>query len=163
MPDEWWSDDDRLLATLEDAVSSAQAVPSSFLAAGKAVYAWRTIDAELADLTYDSAADPELLSAIRAESATLRALTFASAGLTIEIEVTPEELLGQISPVQAGQVTAYAVTAEASGSTEESSGLGTAVIDDLGFFVIRPLPAEAFRLLCRTASGTTVLTGLISL
>lgn len=160
MPDEWWSDDDRLLATLEDAVSSAQAVPSSFLAAGKAVYAWRTIDAELADLTYDSAADPELLSAIRAESATLRALTFVSAGLTIEIEVTPEGLLGQISPVQAGQVTAYAGTADAG---EENSGFGTAVIDELGFFVIRPLPAEAFRLLCRTASGVTVLTGLISL
>lgn len=136
MPDEWWSDDDRLLATLEDAVSSAQAVPSSFLAAGKAVYAWRTIDAELADLTYDSAADPELLSAIRAESATLRALTFVSAGLTIEIEVTPEGLLGQISPVQAYQVTAYAGTADAG---EENSGFGTAVIDELGFFVIRPL------------------------
>lgn len=160
MPDEWWSDDDRLLATLDDAVSSARAVPSSFLAAGKAVYAWRTIDAELADLTYDSAADPELLSAIRAESATLRALTFVSAGLTIEIEVTPEGLLGQISPVQAGQVTAYAGTADAG---EEKSGFDTAVIDELGFFVIRPLPAEAFRLLCRTASGVTVLTGLISL
>src|SRR5688500_12073568 len=106
MPDEWWSDDDRLLATLEDAVSSERAVPSSFLAAGKAVCAWRTSDSELADLTHAPAAAPELLSAIRAESATLRALTFVSAGLTIEIEVTPEGLLGQISPVQTGQVTA---------------------------------------------------------
>ena len=163
MRDDWWVDDDQLLATLEDAVISAQAVPPAFVAAGKEVYAWRTIDAELADLTYDSAADPELLSAVRAEAATLRALTFVSAGLTIELEVTPDALLGQISPVQAGQITAYAASAEVITAVPDYPGVGTAVIDELGFFVVRPVPAAPFRLLCRTAAGTTVVTGLISL
>lgn len=157
MPDDWLSDDDRLLAVLADALDDARAVPPRFVEAGKAAYAWRTIDAELAALTYDSAADLELAGVLRADSATLRALTFAAADLTIELELTAEALLGQISPVEAGDVTAYSGPV-----TDEVSTIGTAVVDELGFFVLRPVPGEPFRLLCRTASGTTVLTGVVS-
>jgi hypothetical protein len=161
MSSQWWTDDDQLLAALDDALGTAQAVPPEFVEAGKAAYAWRTIDAELAALTYDSATDAELVSATRAEPATLRALTFASAGLTIDLEVRPDELLGQVSPEQAGRVTAYAGTVAADdepGTTE----VGTAGIDELGFFIIRPLPVEPFRLLCQTAAGLMVLTGWVS-
>lgn len=153
----WWRDDDQLLAVLDDALADARAVPAGFVDAGKAAYAWRTVDAELAALTYDSAKDADLAGAIRAESATLRALTFASAELTIELDLTPETLLGQISPVQAGRVTAYAGDA-GPGAAE----IGTAEIDELGFFTLRPVPDRPFRLLCRTSSGTTVLTGWVS-
>ena len=160
MVDQWWSSDDRLLEVLKDALSTEHAVPPEFIAAGKAAYAWRTIDAELAALTYDSAND--LVSATRAESATLRALTFASAGLTIELEVTPDALIGQISPVQAGRITAYVGATEPGAAEIGSTEAGSAVIDELGFFIIRPVPADTFRLLCQTASGTTVVTGPIS-
>jgi len=156
MPDDWMTDDDRLLAVLADALDDARAVPPGFVEAGKAAYAWRTIDAELAALTYDSAVD-DLAGVLRADSATLRALTFAAAELTIELELTAEALLGQISPVEAGDATAYSGPV-----TDEVNEIGTAVIDELGFFVLRPVPGEPFRLLCRTASGTTVLTGVVS-
>jgi hypothetical protein len=158
---QWWTDDDRLLAALDDALGTAHAVPPEFVEAGKAAYAWRTIDAELAALTYDSATDAELVTATRAEPATLRALTFASAGLTIDLEVTPDEILGQFSPEQPGQVTAYAGTLAAD-DEPGTTDVGTAAVDELGFFIIRPLPVEPFRLLCRTTSGLTVLTGWVS-
>jgi hypothetical protein len=162
MADRWWSDDEQLLAVLDDALGAARAVPQGFVEAGKAAYSWRTIDAELAALTYDSAADTELVTITRAESATLRALTFAAAGLTIELEVTPEALLGQVSPVQAGHAVAYVGAADAAADEPGASEIGTAVIDELGFFVLQPLPAEPFRLLCKVSSGTSVLTGWIS-
>jgi hypothetical protein len=152
MASQWWNDDDQLLAVLKDALRTEEAQPREFVEAGKAAYAWRTVDAELAALTYDSAGDAGLVGVTRSESATLRALTFASADLTIELEVTPEALLGQITPVQAGSVSVQVGTAEVS----------SAPIDELGFFIIRPVPAGAFRLLCRTASGAAVLTALVS-
>jgi len=151
----WWADDDELLAVLRDGLASARAVPRSFIEAGRAAYAWRTIDAELAVLTYDSAGDPELLTAAtrtRTDSVALRALTFASNRITIEVELTPEGLLGQLAPPQAGSVTARAGDLD----------VATAPIDDLGFFVLRPLPTRPFRLLVDTPSGETALTGWIS-
>jgi hypothetical protein len=149
----WWADDDELLAVLKGALTAAEAVPRSFIEAGRAAYTWRTIDAELAVLTYDSAGDAGLLAgATRADSAALRALTFASNRLTIEVELTPDGLLGQITPPQAGSVTAKAGELD----------VATAVIDDLGFFALHPLPTRPFRLLVDMPSGETAVTGWIS-
>ncbi|MEV6286072.1 hypothetical protein [Kribbella sp. NPDC051770] len=153
MDDQWWTDDDQLLEVLQDALVSARDVPPSLVAAGKAVYAWRTIDAELAALTYDSAWEREAVDVTRTtESAALRRLTFASDQVSIELELTPDELLGQLSPPQGGTVSL------AAGSEE----LGTATVDEFGFFVVRPVPDRPFRLTCRTDSGTTITTGLVS-
>ncbi|MFI7061817.1 hypothetical protein ACIBL3_12595 [Kribbella sp. NPDC050124] len=157
MSSQWWSDDDQLLEQLRDALSTARELPAGFVEVGKAAYAWRTIDAELAALTYDSAWDAEELTLTRAESAVLRTLTFSSDALTIELELTPHEVLGQISPPQRG--TARLAT-ESLGTDVDD--VGTAPIDDLGFFIVRPAPNHPFRLVCQTAAGVTVLTGWIS-
>jgi hypothetical protein len=152
MASQWWSDDDQLLEVLRDAMSTARELPPAFVEVGKAAYAWRTIDAELAALTYDSAWDAEELTLTRSESAMLRTLTFASDALTIELELTPHEVLGQISPPQAGTVRLAA----------DSEEVGTTPIDDLGFFIVRPTPRHPFRLVCQIAAGVTVMTGWIS-
>ena len=129
-------------------------VPRQVIEAGKAAWAWRTIDAELAALTYDSAAEPDLLTAgTRAEPASLRALTFSRDEMTIELEVTEDALVGQITPAQGGEtVVVRAGAAEAASATT----------DELGFFTIRPVPGQPFRLLIRTATGVAVLTGWVS-
>lgn len=158
----WWKDDEQLLATLDDALTSARAVPPAFLEAAKATYAWRTVDTELAALTYDSAEDFDLAGAVRAEPVPLRALTFASPEFTVELDLTPEMLIGQLSPGQPGRVTAYTGTAEAGAGDPDGTQIGTAAIDDLGFFTLRPTPDQPFRLLCRTSAGATVLTGWVS-
>jgi hypothetical protein len=153
MAGQWWSDDDQLFEVLRDALTNASEVPPGLVEAGKAVYAWRTIDAELAALTYDSAWDSDEVSVTRAaETAALRRLTFASETLSIELELMPDEILGQVSPPQGGTVRLAA----------GSDDLGTTPVDELGFFVIRPVPRRPFQITCRTDSGATVLTGWVS-
>jgi len=149
-----WNDDDHLFASLTRALREAEDVPPRFVETGKAVFAWHSIDAELADLTYDSSlSEPEPVGAMRAQDASLRALTFATAELTIEVEITADAVFGQILPAQAGSVVVYL----AGGPATE------APIDEMGFFAIRPLPAASFRLRCTTVFGLDVKTGLIAI
>jgi hypothetical protein len=151
---QWWSDDDGLLGALDDALRSARDVPSRFVEVGKASYTWRSIDAELAQLTYDSAAlEPAAaLAATRAE-ASLRAMTYAAEELVIELEVTDEALHGQVVPPQAGVVELLS----SDGTTR------TVPVDEVGWFSFRPTPTGTFRLRCRPADGRDVTTGWIAL
>jgi hypothetical protein len=144
-----WEDDD-LIAALQEALRARQAVPDEFVEAGKSAFAWRNIDAELARLTYDSVRDLELAVSVRTEEATIRALTFTSARLTIELEVTSDAVLGQVVP---GQTATIIVQPGAAGTQAEVRA------DEIGCFTIQPIPAGAFRLQCRTDTGTEVLTG----
>jgi hypothetical protein len=138
--------DDELLTELSTAIRSANDVPASFLAVGKAAYAWRTIGAELATLTHDSL-DEAVVSGTRAD-AELRALTFVAGELTIELEVTEDALVGQVIPAQPGQI-----------GWEGPKGRSEMTdIEDIGWFAIRPAPTGPVRLHLRTASGVTVRT-----
>ncbi|MFD0473360.1 hypothetical protein ACFQ0B_37730 [Nonomuraea thailandensis] len=103
MSEAW--DDHELVSRLRAAIRAAEAVPRDFVEAGKSAFAWRDLDldVELAELTYDSAMHrEEEAAALRADSAVLRALTFAAHQLTIELEITEGALLGQVVPPQAG-------------------------------------------------------------
>lgn len=153
MTELWWADDDRLLASLGDALEAVRALPRDFVAVGKATYAWHDIDVDLAALTYDSAAEAltERLG-VRAETAPLRALTFASSTVAIELELTRDAIVGQVVPARPGTVTACPVPA----------GVPAAVIDELGYFVIRLIPAGSFRLRIGAGAGPDVLTGWIT-
>jgi hypothetical protein len=153
MASQWSSDDDQLLTALGDALRIAREVPRGFIEAGKAAIEWRQIDGELAALTYDSAFDTERVpAAVRAEPAQLRYLTFASAELTIELEVSGDALLGQIVPPQPGELEILALRGAAR----------TTTIDGVGCFVIRPIPSGSFRLHCHLAD-TNVVTDWITL
>jgi len=151
MPDD--RDDDRLLAALREAVAARQAVPAKFIETGKNAYAWHNVDAELAQLTYDSSSDMAALAGLRAETASVRALTFSSARFMIELEVTTAGLLGQIMPPGRGTIEAES----------QVGGTTVAAIDEAGGFSLEPLPASPFRLRCRTADGSDVVTGWITL
>jgi hypothetical protein len=148
-------DDDELLAALRGALAERAAVPRAFIEAGQGAFAWRDIDAELAQLTYDSARGPQAAAALRAqpEAAAIRALTFTSAHLTIELEVTPDALVGQVIPVQAGTVQVHVTSGPAAAFPA----------DEIGCFSIQPIPAGPFRLYCRTAAGIDAVTGWVTL
>jgi hypothetical protein len=147
-----WADDDALLAALGEAVQAEREVPDDFIEAGKAAFTWHSIDAELAALTFDSAA-PAAVAAVRAEEASPRFLTFTSADLTIELEIGADAIIGQIVPPQAG----HADACPARGAVV------TAPIDDIGCFIIRPRPTSPFRLHCHVDSGVSALTTWITL
>lgn len=148
-----WNDDERLFAELTEAVRAAEDVPGHFVDAAKAVFAWRTVDAELARLSYDSLDDEQTRMATRADDAAVRALTFMADRLTIELEITTESVLGQVVPAQPGQLLLQA------GSGQQV----TSPIDEIGCFVVEPVPIGPFRLHCRTADGAEVRTGWITL
>ena len=150
MRDGW--DDERLLSALSEAMKARQAVPSWFIETGKNAFAWHNIDAELAQLTYDSSTDRERIAAVRSETASIRALTFTSAHLSIELEVTDDSLLGQIIPPRAGTLEIHTRAGE----------ISTTEVDEIGCFAVDPIPDSPFRLRCRAADGTDVLTGWVT-
>ncbi len=148
---EGW-DDEQLLAALGEAIKARAAVPSWFTETGKNAYAWHNIDAELAQLTYDSRTDTDALAVARSETATIRALTFTSAHLSIELEVADGSLLGQVVPPQAGTL-----------ETHTKTGITTSSADEAGFFTVRPIPPGPFLLRFGTPDGAYVMTGWITL
>jgi hypothetical protein len=147
-----WTDEE-LIEALRGAVRARQQVPAEFVAVGKSSFAWHNIDAELAKLTYDSRRDLEDAVGVRTEAASIRALPFTSARLTIEIEVTQDALVGQIVPAQTAIVK---IRFRSGGDTDVTA-------DDIGCFTIQPIPIEQFRLECQTGDGIQALTGWISL
>lgn len=142
-----------MLAALREALARREAVPTAFVEAGKSAYAWRHVDAELAQLTFDSSRDAELAAAMRSESASVRALTFQSAHFTIEVEITEDAFLGQLVPPQSG-------TAETQARTGQ---LITTSIDDVGCFAIEPKPECPFQLRVRTEGHADVVTGWLTI
>ncbi len=146
-------DDERLLAALGEAIRARQAVPSWFVETGKHAFAWHNIDDELAQLTYDSNEDRIQATAMRSEKASIRALTFTSAHLSLELEVTGNSLLGQIIPPRAGTLEIHTGAGE----------ISTTEVNEMGDFSVDPIPDRPFRLRCRTADGIVVLTGWITI
>jgi hypothetical protein len=158
VPESW--DDDQLLAALGEALRAREAVPDTFVEVGKSAYACHDIDAELAQLTYDSRReqDRDAAASMRSpgmgyESAWIRALTFTSAHLSLELEVTGGSLLGQVIPPQAGTLEAQT----------RAGAITSTPVDEIGCFSVTPIPASPFRLRCRTVAGSDVLTGWITL
>jgi hypothetical protein len=144
--------DDELLEALQRAVSARKAVPDDFVAAAKDAFAWHNIDAELARLTYDSR-DAEHALATRTEAASIRALTYTSGRLTIELEVTQNSLVGQIVPAQPAVVSVLPRAGDELVITA----------DEIGCFSVEPIPVGQFRLRCRTSAGVETMTGWITL
>ena len=140
-----WGDEE-LLAALRQAFAARRAVPPEFVQAGQDAFAWHDIDAELAQLTYDSTRRTEDAVPTRApEEAAIRVLTFTSAqaGLQIELVVQEDALAGQILPMQAAAIERQTTT----GTQQPISA------DEVGCFWISPIPSEDFRLRCQPVAG----------
>lgn len=149
------SDDDLLLSELGELLVGHAGPPREVVDAAVELFTWRSVDAELAALAFDSLLDngPALARA----AAQPRIITFEAAGLTIEAEVDAgpagRRLLGQLVPAQ---------PAELELRTQGDPILGQA--DDHGRFVIA-LPAcrQRVSLRCRLGDDTVVDAAWLSL
>jgi hypothetical protein len=92
------------------------------------------------------------MAVARSETATIRALTFTSAHLSIELEVADGSLFGQVVPPQAGTL-----------ETHTKAGMTTAPVDETGFFTVAPIPSGPFLLRFGTTDGAYMMTGWITL
>lgn len=139
-----WDDDDRLFDDLGAALRAAGPVPAATLAGGDAAYAWRTVDAELAALRYDSLLDRELL--LRGSAPISRSLVFQGSTMSVDVELNDDALVGQLVPPTAGEVVLLGIAGE----------LGRTRADELGSFTLAAPARGPIRLLCETSSGRLV-------
>lgn len=145
------NDDDVLLDELATLLGPQLEPPPEVLHAARGAFTWRTVDAEIAALTYDSLLDDDPAT-VRA-TAPPRILTFEIAALTIEVEVDASRagrrLLGQLVPAQEAGLELLDVDGQV---------LSTGDADAMGRFSVA-LPRERRRvaLRCRPADGTTVV------
>ena len=89
--------DDQLQELLGRALRTAEPLPDRVVVGARAAWTWRTIDEELAELVFDSAAE---LTGVRSED-TARQLTFRSPGVEIEVMVVDDgtrRIVGQLIP-----------------------------------------------------------------
>ena len=88
--------DDRLVEALRRVLAEADEVPTDVVAAARAAWTWRTIDAELAALVHDSTLDVQELAGVRG-AATVRALSFTVGEHYLELEVARTATVGRSS------------------------------------------------------------------
>ena len=142
--------DDDLLHELRALFDRVDPVDPRLLEQARSAYTWRTVDAELAELSFDSLVDREMLAGVRDDAtATLgpRMLGFgAVAGgedVAIEVEISPGHdrpvLVGQLLPPRRAAVELQAGSGEVT----------TVVSDELGRFRVEALPAGPLRLRVR--------------
>lgn len=133
---------------LARSVMAEAAVPEAVLAAARAAFELRTLDAELAALIYDSRTDERLLAGTRAASDAPRVLVFRTGEATLEVEFTDGRALGQIDPAIGGTV-----------SLESPQGrLGQAEVDDSGCFSITGDFAGMVRVCLHAGTEPTLVT-----
>jgi hypothetical protein len=136
------ADDELLLQALRDAARQADPEPPEIAAAAAGAFTWRTVDADLAALAYDSILDDRLLAGVRGGESP-RLLTFESGDLTIEVEVTAERrLVGQTVPASPGEV-----------DVRWPAGSSVVEVDGMGRFSAGPVPAGPLSLRWRGSGG----------
>jgi len=139
-----------LLVELRRLINRADPVPDRVAEGARAAYTWRTVDAELAELTRDSLVDEPDLHRVRGDGP--RLLSFESPRLSLELEVADlggqgRRLVGQLVPPRAASV----VVEHAGGRIEtEADALGRFVVEGL-----RPGPA---RVRCQVDDGAQIET-----
>ena len=79
--------DDELEAELRRLAADREPVPAELVQAAVDAFGWRDIDAELAELVYDSLVDADEASLVRGPPGQ-RLVSFAVGGMTIDVEVT---------------------------------------------------------------------------
>ena len=137
--------DEMLFAELQGAVERFDPLPPKLEAAARAAFSWRTIDAELAELTHDTLLDDDRLALVRSGD-TPRLLTFDGDGLSAEVEATEvgrrRRLAGQLVPPQAAEV-----------EVAHPGGQTRVEVDETGCFLVNDVQPGPVRLRCRTRTA----------
>ncbi|KUN80554.1 hypothetical protein AQJ66_25760 [Streptomyces bungoensis] len=142
--DEAGFDGDLLEEELREAAAVLDPVPPELRRVAMGAYALHDLDAEIAELTFDSLVDA---LPVRGVPQAPRMLTFRAGELTVDVEVTEEGLIGQVLPPQPARI-------EVLGGPQTAQPVA---VDTLGRFTSDQTPAGPFALRLRTG-GTVVVT-----
>jgi hypothetical protein len=137
------SDDDATERDLRAAADLLDPPPAHLLLQAVAAFAWRTIDAELAELVFDSLAEP--VAGMRGADQP-RLLTFRADEQVIELELGSEgatrRVVGRVSPAGPAEV-----------AVQHGGGRATVDADEWGRFAVGGLAPGPLRVRCRPAGG----------
>ena len=141
------TNDDQMITEIGTMLEAADPIPEMVTEYAKAGYGWRDLDAELAELVFDSAEAG--LVGVRG-SDTTRQMTFRAPGVEIEVELVSNEnrrIIGQLVPPQA-----LTVELRHGDQTTETTS------DDLGRFRFDDVPTGPVSLRCRIGDGQSIRT-----
>lgn len=131
---------DALWQELRMLIHKADPVSPQVLQAARESFTWRTIDAELAALTYDSVVDRPTTSVVRGTEGP-RLLSFEASEFSVELEVTAvgarRRVVGQLTPPQPARV-----------EVRHRAGHTLVEADELGRFRTEDLAAGPSSLRC---------------
>jgi hypothetical protein len=131
-----------LLAQVREVLDETDPVPEFLLDAARETYTWRTIDAELAELTGDSLLEGTAVRSSRAP----RLLTFTAEAATLVVEVAEHvrgaslgrRLLGQILSPRPADI-----------EVRHAEGTFSVAADEYGRFRAEAVPPGPISLACR--------------
>lgn len=147
--------DELLMERLRDLSHRHDPVPPEVASAARASFIWRTVDAELALLSYDSVLDDDRLVGVRGGGEG-RLLTFEGPGLSVEVQATEgrggtRRLVGQLVPPRQAVL-----------EIRHPDGSSDASADELGRFTVEAVPAGPVSLKV-TIDDTVVETDWVTL
>ncbi|MEU6449342.1 hypothetical protein [Streptomyces sp. NPDC047065] len=147
LPEGAFADDDPADGLLEEELRQAAAildpVPAGLRQVAVDAFALHDLDARVAELTFDSLVDA---IPVRGEADPPRMLTFRSDGVTVDVEVTADGLIGQVLPPGPAGIEVL--------SGPRAHARLTA--DDMGRFTGDAPPAGPFALRLRTGGEVVV-------
>ena len=137
---------DALLVELGGLLDRLDPVPPELIDQARQIFCWRSVDAELAELSFDSLLDRDLALAVRSGDAIFgpRMLGFGAVvdgeDLSIEVEVSAMDgqctMIGQLEPAGATTISVQA----------RDGGVVEVPVDEVGRFTVRPVPSGPVRL-----------------
>lgn len=140
------SDDHSALDRLRDRIDDAfdhdlEPIPPRLTAAARDAFAWRSADAQLAELLFDSASSD--LVGVRGTSTERRSFRFGADDSVIRVHLTASTLIIMIEPPLS---VGCRVTGEAGTTEHRSDELGELVLDapELPFRIETDLPGGTF-------------------
>ena len=137
--------DDELLEQLRDVLDAVDGPQARATEAAKAAIGWRDIDADLAQLVFDSRIDDtqgELV--MRGDDGEIHQLTFSTDAVTIDIEIGGSSLVGQVIPAASASIELVQRDTEAR----------TTETDEYGAFSIDQVRSGPATMVVRAADGT---------
>ena len=138
---------DALLVALGGLLDRLDPVPPELIDQGRQIFCWRSVDAELAELSFDSLLDHDFALAVRSGDGSVlgpRMLAFGAVvdgdDLSIEVELSVIDgrptLIGQLEPAGATTIGVQACDGK----------IVEVPVDDVGRFSVRPVPSGPVRL-----------------
>jgi hypothetical protein len=141
-----WDDDTLLLNDLAEALRPVEKSARNLVVRADAAFSWRTLEDDLllASLSFDSSERPMEYS--RSATPLSRFLVFSASPLSVEIEVMPGQIVGQIIPPGRAEIVA---------ETEGGEPIHVTA-DERGLFTISPCAKGPTRLRCDTPTARLV-------